>query len=159
MTCEEANKVEHFDARGENFLIAKVADHKTSMTYGEGKLVLDKEVATWFKAFCDVLRPQCGSLGPTEPLFISASGGRVTNLATTSAFLLLKSMRQGFFIQQKQEKPLQPLLLGLGSDVQRRIVANLMGHSSKMADTYYTSLGDDSQCVEAYQTMGNVRRT
>lgn len=41
---------------------------------------------------------------------------------------------------------------------QRRLVANQMGHSSKTADEYYTSLGDDDKRVQAYQVMGTMRR-
>lgn len=47
MNCLEATKVEHYDVKGDEFAVAKAADHnKTSVTYGEAKLVMDKEVVT-----------------------------------------------------------------------------------------------------------------
>ena len=77
-------KGEHFNAKGERFLIVKVADHKTSMTYGEAKLVLNEEVATWLDAFPDIVRPHRGTLEPTKPLSITTSGEKVTNLSNIS---------------------------------------------------------------------------
>ena len=158
MTCEEANQVEVFDGRDNKFLIVKVADHKTSLSYGDAKLILDEEVATWFKAFRDVVRPQCGSLGPTEPLFITTSGGRVTNLSKDISILASETNEARVLNPTAARKATATITAGLGSDVQRRIVANQMGHSSKTAETYYTSLGDDRQRVEAYQTMSSFRK-
>ena len=150
--------MEHFDARGEQFLIVKVADHKTSLTYGDAKLVLDEEVASWFLAFRDSVRHQRGSFGPTEPLFVTTSGGKVTNLSKDLSILASEVNETRVLNPTTARKATATIAAGMGSDVQRRIVANQMGQSSRTADAYYTSLGDDSQRVEAYQTMDNLRR-
>ena len=42
LTCLEAAKVEHYEIKGDAFAVVKVADHKTSATYGEANLVMDK---------------------------------------------------------------------------------------------------------------------
>jgi len=80
--------VEHYEIKGDAFAVEKVADHKTSATYGEVKLVTDKEVVAWFLTFHDVIRPQRGSAGPAEPLFVTVNGGKVTNVSNDITYIV-----------------------------------------------------------------------
>ena len=158
LTCLEAAKVEHYEIKGDAFAVVKVADHKTSATYGEVKLVMDKEVVTWFLAFRDVIRPQCGSLDPAEPLFVTVNGGKVTNLSNDVTYLA-SNLNEGRILNPTAaRKATATIAAGLANDVQRRLVANQMGHSSRTADMYYTSLGEDSHRIAAYQAMSDLRQ-
>ena len=67
MTCEEATKVECCVVKDRSYLIVQVADHKTSLTYGVAKLVMDEEVAAWFINLCDIVRPQIGWMNAAAP--------------------------------------------------------------------------------------------
>ena len=158
LTCLEAAKVEHYEIKGDAFAVVKVPDHKTSATYGEVKLVMDKEVVTWFLAFRDVIRPQRGSLGPAEPLSVTVNGGKVTNLSNDVTYLA-SDLNEGRILNPTAaRKATATIAAGLANDVQRRLVATQMGHSSRTADMYYTSLGEDSQRIQAYQAMSDLRQ-
>lgn len=158
MTCQEAAEIEYHDVKGEEFAVVKVADHKTSTTYGEAKLIMDGEVVTWFREFRDVLRPQRGSFGSSDPLFVTINGGKVTNLSQDVSTLAGELSEKRILNPTAARKATATMTASVANDVQRRLIANQMGHSSKTADMYYTSLGEDTQRIEAYRAMGQLRK-
>ena len=79
------------------------------------------------------------ALSPTEPLFITSSEGRVTNLSHDMT-ILVSELNEGHILNPTAaRKATATMAAGLASDVHRRLVSYQMGHSSRTADTYYTS--------------------
>ena len=136
----------------------KVEDHKTSLAYGAAKLVMDSEVSRWFVAFRDILRPQLAPTGPNEPLFVTSTGQRVSHLSTDITNLASKIGDRRVLGPTAVGMATATITAGLAGDVERRLIANQMGHSAKTANLYYTSLGDNDRRVEVYQVMGRMRK-
>ena len=112
----------------------RTAKHKTALSYGNAKVVLDQEVLKWFFAFRDIVRPLIGFTRGDDLLFASVTGTKCINPIPDLTQLTKVAGLSSVITPSANQKVIATAVAGSVDDTQKCHVASLMQHSVKTAN-------------------------